>query len=151
MSESADPGDGGSTPAPFPSEQWIRAWKRQLNDNEDYAVAAEGWGADFDGDFVFEVRPDAGYDGDPVVFHVSLEDGRCLDARVVDGESEYGFALRADYADWRRVIEGDLDATAVATGSAFDVEGSKLTVMRYAEAAAEMVRTATTVDTEFRD
>jgi putative sterol carrier protein len=63
--------------------------------------------------------------------------------------SEYGFALRADYSDWVRVIRGELSATAVATGGTFDVEGSKLKVMQYADAAAEMVATATRVDTEF--
>lgn len=135
----------------FPTEDWIRAWRRELNDNDAYAAAADGWGVGFDGDFVFEVRPDRRYDGDPVVYHVELEDGECLGARAVDGvaASDYGFALRADYTDWVRVIHGELDAMAVATGGAFDVEGSKLKVMQYADAAAAMLDTATLVDTEF--
>jgi putative sterol carrier protein len=39
----------------FPSREWLDAYQAALNDNETYQEASEGWGVDFDGDFVFEI------------------------------------------------------------------------------------------------
>lgn len=39
----------------FPSREWLAAYRRTLNDNETYRRESEGWGVDFDGDFVFEI------------------------------------------------------------------------------------------------
>lgn len=39
----------------FPSREWLSAYRRALNGNEAYRVDSEGWGVDFDGDFVFEI------------------------------------------------------------------------------------------------
>jgi putative sterol carrier protein len=40
----------------FPSEQWLERYREQLNANERYAADSEGWGVDFDGDFLFVVQ-----------------------------------------------------------------------------------------------
>lgn len=39
----------------FPSREWLAAYQTALNDNETYREASEGWGVDFDGDFIFEI------------------------------------------------------------------------------------------------
>jgi putative sterol carrier protein len=39
----------------FPSHEWLDAYQTALNDNETYREASEGWGVDFDGDFIFEI------------------------------------------------------------------------------------------------
>jgi hypothetical protein len=39
----------------FPSREWLNAYQAALNDNDTYQEASEGWGVDFDGDFVFEI------------------------------------------------------------------------------------------------
>lgn len=39
----------------FPSREWLEAYQAALNDNETYQEASEGWGVDFEGDFVFEI------------------------------------------------------------------------------------------------
>jgi putative sterol carrier protein len=39
----------------FPSREWLAAYRTALNDNERYREASEGWGVDFEGDFVFEI------------------------------------------------------------------------------------------------
>jgi len=144
-------GEPDTSGIPFPSEDWIETYQRHLNDNDAYAAAAEGWGVGFDGDFVFEIRPDEVYHGDPVCFHVCLEDGECLAVAMKRGvrSSEYGFAIRGEYSDWKRVLRGELSARSVATGGTFDVEGSKLKVLQYADAATEMIETATRVETTF--
>ncbi len=39
----------------FPSREWLKAYQATLNDNETYQAASEGWGVDFEGDFIFEI------------------------------------------------------------------------------------------------
>lgn len=39
----------------FPSSEWLAAYRRALNANEAYRTGSEGWGVDFDGDFLFEI------------------------------------------------------------------------------------------------
>lgn len=40
----------------FPSEEWLGAYRENLNDNDVYREASEGWGIEFDGDFLFVVE-----------------------------------------------------------------------------------------------
>jgi len=131
---------------------WISAYRRLLNDNDAYAEAAAGWGVDFDGDFVLEILPDDTYDGDPIYFYLALRDGECLDVDVLDDPNAvaHGYAIRGDYADWKRLIQGELEiVTGVMTGT-LDVDGSTMQAMRYQDALVEMGETATRVGTEFR-
>lgn len=39
----------------FPSREWLSAYRERLNDNDAYGEQSEGWGHDFDGDFIFEI------------------------------------------------------------------------------------------------
>lgn len=40
----------------FPSEEWLNAYRTNLNESERYAAESDGWGVDFEGDFIFEIR-----------------------------------------------------------------------------------------------
>jgi putative sterol carrier protein len=40
----------------FPSEEWLGAYRTNLNRSDRYRQESEGWGVDFDGRFVFEIR-----------------------------------------------------------------------------------------------
>lgn len=40
----------------FPSREWLESYRENLNEDETYAEASEGWGVDFDGDFLFVVQ-----------------------------------------------------------------------------------------------
>lgn len=39
----------------FPSRDWLAAYRERLNNNETYGEVSEGWGVDFEGDFIFEI------------------------------------------------------------------------------------------------
>lgn len=39
----------------FPSREWLAAYRERLNNNETYGEVSEGWGVDFEGDFIFEI------------------------------------------------------------------------------------------------
>jgi len=134
---------------PEESEEWIGRWRQRLNDNDAYAEAAEGWGVGFDGDFCFEMLPDETYDGEPIRFRVELEDGRCPAVEEVDDDPDCGFALRAPYGAWKPLIRGDVDVLGAVMGGDFEVEGSKMKLLSYREAAAELGETAAGVETEF--
>jgi hypothetical protein len=105
----------------FPSEQWLERYRENLNANERYAADSEGWGVEFDGDFLFVVQnlpleettvgglPDDLVD--PLVAEIEgLDDGDLAALR----ESATGdFAARLDGEDHEAFVETML-ATSLA-------------------------------------
>lgn len=136
---------------PSEADEWIESWRDELNESEAYAEAGQGWGIGFNGDFLFEIRPGEAYDGDPVHLFVALEDGECTDAyRTDDPEGEdWGFAFRGDYADWKRLVRGEIGAVEGMMDGQFDLDGDMQKVLQYSEAAVVMTENAGDVDTEF--
>ena len=136
---------------PSEAEEWIESWKDNLNASEEYAEVGQGWGVGFNGDFLFQIRPDDLYDGDPVNLFVGLEDGECTEAHITDDpESEdWGFAFRGDATHWKALIEGELDAMEGMMNGQFDLDGDMQKVMQYSNAAVVMTENAAAVDTEF--
>jgi putative sterol carrier protein len=39
----------------FPTEPWLQEYHEAINDDEEYAEDSEGWGVDFDGEFIFHI------------------------------------------------------------------------------------------------
>ncbi len=136
---------------PDEADEWIRAWQDELNDSAEYAEAGSGWGTDFDGSFLFVMRPDDQYDGDPVYLYVDLVDGECTAARAVESEDavEFGFAYRGDYGDWKRLVHGEVGAVEGMMDGTFDLDGDMQKVLQYSDAAVVMTENAGRVDTEF--
>lgn len=136
---------------PEEADAWIDAYGHRLNDDEDFAVAASGWGVDFDGDFVLEILPDDTYDGEPIYFYLALRDGECLDTDVLDDPNAvaHGFTLRGHYADWKQMLDGEFDIVQAVMDGTFDVDGSTMRAMRYQEVFIEMCAVAAEIDTDF--
>lgn len=136
---------------PTEADEWIEEWRDQLNDSAAYSEAGAGWGIGFNGDFLFEIRPDDQYDGDPISLFVGLEDGECTEAyRTTDPEGEdWGFAFRGDYGDWKRLIRGEVGAVEGMMDGEFDLDGDMQKVLQYSEAAVVMTDNGANVDTEF--
>lgn len=135
---------------PFPSDEWIREWRRRLNDNETYAVKGEGWGVGFNGDFVFHVRADDRLPEDHY-FYVGLEDGQCTDAHAIDSpdDVDVGFFYRGDYSDWISLNDGELGPIDGMMAGTFEVDGDMQKVLQYSEAAVAMTETGREIDTEY--
>lgn len=135
----------------FPSEEWIRAWQAAVNDDETYAEAADGWGVEFDGDMLFHLRADDRLPEDRY-YYVELEDECVADAREVDDPDavDFGFALRADYTDWVRVVDGEVDPAASIMSCLFDVDGDMQRLLQYSEAATRLVEIAADIDSTYR-
>jgi putative sterol carrier protein len=130
---------------PADAAAWADTWRDHINDREDFAAAA----ADFTATFLFEIRPDDRYDGDPVRFLVTLADGACTEAALVDGDADYEFAMRGPYDAWAALLAGELDVSESVMDGTFDVEGNTMTLLQRQEAVSEMVAAAQSIDTEF--
>jgi len=130
----------------FPSEEWIKAYKEELNKNEAYAEAAKDW----EGDFLFVVTPDEGLDRE-MVFYVDLWHGKCRDAYMVPSREAKTaeFVYEGPYSNWKKLIMGQLDPIQSLLMRKFKLKGSMAKIMRYTKAASELVKTASKVPTEF--
>lgn len=130
----------------FPSDAWIQEFKEQVNGNEAYAEAAHDW----EGDFLFVVQAGNGLEED-ATYYVDLWHGKCRDARLLDPEEEVdaAFTYAGPYANWRRLIEGEIDPIRGLLTGKFRLKGSMMKIMRYTKAAKLLVRTASQVPTEF--
>lgn len=136
---------------PSDAEEWVQEWRQNLNESEEYDDAGSGWGVGFNGDFLFEIRPDDVYDGDPFYLFLELEDGTCDHAELVDDpdDVDWGFAFRGDYSDWKRLFAGEIGAVQGMMEGLFDLDGDQQKVMQYSNAAVIMTETANQIDTEF--
>ncbi|MEM3579163.1 MAG: SCP2 sterol-binding domain-containing protein [Candidatus Bathyarchaeia archaeon] len=130
----------------FPSEEWVKAYKEELNKNEAYTEAAKDW----EGDFLFIVTPDEGLDKE-IVFYVDLWHGKCRDAYVVASREAKTaeFAYEGPYSNWKKLIMGELDPIQGLLMRKFKLKGNMAKIMRYTKAASELVKTASKVPTEF--
>mgnify|MGYP001036731537 CR=1 FL=1 len=130
----------------FPSEEWVRVFKDELNKNEIYAEAAERW----EGDFLFIITPDEELEKE-MVFYVDLWHGKCRDAYIVPDRDakKTGFIYEGPYSNWKKLINGEIDPIKGILMRKFKLKGSMSTIMRYTKAASELVKTASKVPTEF--
>ena len=131
---------------PADAADWAAAWRDNINDREDFAAAA----ADFTATFCFEIRADDSYDGDPIQFLVTIDDGACTETALVDDDPAYDFALRGPYGAWTELLAGDLDVSDSVMDGTFDIEGNTMTLLRRQDAVSEMVAAAQSIDTEFQ-
>ena len=130
----------------FPSDEWIKELKRQLNASESYEKSARDW----EGDFVFVCEPDDAFP-DTVYLFLGLYHGKCTDAALIasEDEREAEFVIRASFSNWRKVIEGKLDPIQGMMTRKLKLQGNMMKIMRYPKAAKEMVACCALVPTEW--
>jgi putative sterol carrier protein len=132
----------------FPSDEWIKAMKDEVNRSEAYRKSAAKW----EGDFYFISEPGPGVP-EPVVLYIDLWHGEARAAFAVADESEMSpeFTIRAPVSTWRRVIEKKLDPIQGMITGQLKLKGTMAKIMRFPLAAAELVNCATKVPTDFPD
>jgi putative sterol carrier protein len=130
----------------FPSEEWIKAYKEELNKNTAYEEAAKDW----EGDFLFIVTPSEGLDKE-YAFYVDLWHGKCRDAYMVPDRTSKttAFIFEGPYSNWKKLIAGQIDPIQGLLTGKFKLKGNMAKVLRYTKAASELVKTAAKVPTEF--
>jgi putative sterol carrier protein len=128
----------------FPSDEWVRRFKEELNKNKAYEDAAKTW----EGDFLFIITPDDGLKRE-TVFYIDLWHGKCRDAYLVNGEKTAAFLFKGPYSNWKKVITKELDPLRGLIRGMFTVEGDSRVILDQAKAAQELVNTAQKIPTVF--
>lgn len=137
----------------FGTPEWAEAYKKAINENENYRDAAgpEGFPpVGWEGDFLFVVEPAGNLDHEIRMF-VGLYHGECTDARVLkEGEevdAEYEWA--GSYDAWLQVLKKELDPIRGLLAGKFRLKGNMAKVLKATRAALELVNSSTMIDTEF--
>lgn len=128
----------------FPSPEWIKCFKDELNKNKTYEKSAKNW----EGDFLFIVLPDEQFSKE-IVFYVDLWHGKCRGAFIVNNEKTAAFCFKGPYSNWKKVINKELDPLRGIIRGMFFVEGDSKLILDQAKAAQELVNTASKIPTEF--
>jgi putative sterol carrier protein len=130
----------------FPTDEWIKAFRDQLNSSEAYAKSAKDW----EGDFIFVIEGDKVYPNTSYFF-VGLLHGKCTDAAMVSSAEERPaqYILSGPYSTWRKVMEGTQDPIQAMMTRKLKLKGNLMKVMRYPKAAKDMVDSVKRVDSEF--
>ncbi|MDF1541338.1 MAG: SCP2 sterol-binding domain-containing protein [Candidatus Thorarchaeota archaeon] len=143
------------------SEEWLDLYKAAINSNEAYAKAASWW----TGDFVFVVRASGNLDHD-IFAYIGLHKGECTGVKSLTGESEYEvvppdgtassddkiaveYTYEANYDSWVEILNGKLDPIRGLLSGKAKIQGEMAKVLKATDAAKELVRSSSMVDTEF--
>lgn len=134
----------------FPTDPWFQEFILAINASDRYRAAA----ADWEGDVAFQIEaePDKGVP-ETVWGWLDLWRGSCRSGGVVDERKalESRYLISAPYSRWREVLEGDLDPIRGMMQGKLRVRGDLPTIIRYVNAANELVHLTGTVETEFPD
>lgn len=132
--------------AKFPSEEWIKQFKEEVNNNKAYEEAAKDW----EGDFLFIVTPEETLDKE-VIFYVDLWHGKCRDVGVLPSRDtkKTAFIWEGTYGNWKKLIQGNVDPIRALLMRKFKLKGDMAKILRHTQAASQLVKTASQVPTEF--
>ncbi|MEP7060339.1 MAG: SCP2 sterol-binding domain-containing protein [Actinomycetota bacterium] len=134
----------------FPSDAWFQDFIVRINGSSVYRTAAKDWEGDIA--FLIEAEPDKHMPTD-VWGYLDLWHGSCRGGGVVsaaEGETA-AFVIRGPYSRWKDVLRGDLDPIRGMVQGKLQVRGDLPTIIRYVNAANELVHLTGTVDTVFPD
>ena len=118
----------------YPSQEWCDEWKKAIDRNPSVAETGKNWGSDFNGSWLFEVQPGGGLENTRYVY-LDAKNGKCTDARMVQGPSEVtpGFIAVGSYADYKEVVKGKKDFIEGVMRGTFKIKGDMSRIMRNAK------------------
>lgn len=130
----------------FPSAEWARAFREQINASSAYRESAVDWRA---GPICFVVR----FGEEKTYLRLDLHQGECRAADVVTPQEGEGapFLISAEYEDWKRLLQGQLDPVRAIWMGKLRVRGDLSLLLRYMRAAQALLACAARVPTRFRD
>jgi putative sterol carrier protein len=135
---------------PFPSEEWIRAYKDAINNNQAYKVAGAGW---THGVVALICKAQPPFLEKDMGIWLDLEKGVCREAKMVSAEEaqKAPFCITGEYARWKQVLRKELDPVKGMMQGKLKLKGDLPTVVRFVKASQELVNSGGMVDTEFLD
>lgn len=134
----------------FPRDEWFHALAGKIADSQAYREAASDWEGDIA--FVIEADPERGVPHD-VWGHLDLWHGTCRSGTVVTPErgADAEFVISATFRRWKDVVRGELDPVRAMMQGKLRVRGDLPKILRYVQAAHELVVICGTVPTRFPD
>jgi len=130
----------------FPSDEWIKAMKEDLNASRSYEESARNW----EGDFFFIVEP-GGELHETITLYMDLWHGKCRGAYQLNGQQQAppAFVISAPAANWKKVMTKQLDPIQAMMTGQLKLRGNMAIIMRNVRAAKELVESCTRVPTIF--
>jgi putative sterol carrier protein len=136
---------------PFPSAEWIAAYREGINSSVAYKQASTEW---THGAVALVVNPQPAIGlAEPVGIWLDLDRGVCREAKLVPAAEAVAapFVLTADYIRWKQVIRKELAPIAGIMQRKIALQGSLPIVVRFIKSAEALVEAATKVPTRFLD
>ena len=148
----------------FASNEWAKAFCKEVNANKNYKEAASWW----EGDFIFVIEPSGKLDHEIKMF-VGLLHGDCTGAKTLKTGEQFDilppnspprplkegekvgveFVFSGNYDNWVKVLKKELDPIQGLMAGKFKLVGNMAKVMRATKAAQELVNSTTKVETEY--
>ncbi len=128
---------------------WATEYKNSVNNNAAYARNAKKWGVGFDGAMTFVFQAQGEITEDFSIF-LDLKEGKCLDTKVFGpgekGPREAPMVIAAPMANWKDVIFKTVDPVTALMQGKLKLKGDMSLVMRFAQAAIELVNSTEKTD-----
>ena len=129
----------------FPSEEWMVAFCRHLENHPD----AAGIAAALDGVYRFVVDP-AGPLQERHVYDVAITPGgNGAEVAVVDDGAQPRLTMTTDYRRWQQLVRGELDVGMALMLRRLRVSGDLTQLMGNVSSARPLVDSLSAVDTEW--
>ncbi len=124
----------------FPSAEWTEQFMNAINSSDAYASAAKNW----EGDIILVIDGEGG-------IYLDLWHGKCREAEYMGDpdNKDAEFKISAPMAKWQNVLAKKLDPVQGLVTRQLKLDGNLVKIMKSVKAAQELVRCATTVDTEY--
>lgn len=133
---------------PF-TDAWAAAFRAAIDADPSFRAAAARWSAELA--LVLTPAPEFGF-AEAVGIELTLADGRCHAAAIRPADAlRAPLVLTADYATWKAVARGEVDAMFAVTSRRIAVRGNVMALMLHARAATALLACAQRVGTEFPD
>jgi putative sterol carrier protein len=118
----------------YPSQEWCELWQDALNNDPAVAETGQNWGVDFNGNWIFELKPGDGLDETAYVY-LEASAGKCSDTCMLKDPSEKdpGFFVVGGYGDFKPVVKGEKDFIEGVVKGVFKIKGDMGKIMRNAK------------------
>lgn len=134
------------------ADEWIDEWMNQVNNHSNFEKTGEGWGADFNGNLIYEIQPDENID-ERVLWYVEVAEGEVFDVDTIDPDEkddvDYGFVLKGEYKHWKAMTLDEIGPVEAMLSEKLEVEGNMQKAMQFSEGLETLADAASQVDTDF--
>ena len=132
------------------SEEWVKRFEEAVQNSQSYKVAAKSW----EGDIAIVVQADekAKIESD-LYLYMDLWHGDCRAMRLVAREEgeRAKFIITGAYDRWKQVAKGELEPIKGMMQGKLKLKGDLPYIVRYVQAAKEIVNAISTIPAKFPD